>query len=81
LGRQTNEMSFNRWLKTFEGFPEGIALVRNDDIIYNNNALRKLFNLEQVKFASVSSFNDLKKNLMNCKIKTYVREGKSSTKR
>jgi hypothetical protein len=50
LGRQSNEVSFNRWLKTFEGFPEGIALIRNEDVIYNNQALRKLFNLDEQKF-------------------------------
>jgi hypothetical protein len=28
---ESNEKAFNRWLKVFETFPEGIAMVRNDD--------------------------------------------------
>jgi hypothetical protein len=31
LGMESNEKAFNRWLKVFETFPEGIAMVRNDD--------------------------------------------------
>jgi len=50
LVKQSNESSFNRWLKIFESFPEGIALVRNEEVIYSNGALKKLFNLDILSF-------------------------------
>ena len=47
LGKESYEKSFNRWLKIFETFPEGIAMVRNDDnVMYANSSLKKLLDLE-----------------------------------
>jgi len=43
LGKESYEKSFNRWLKIFETFPEGIAMIRNTEaIMYANSALKKL---------------------------------------
>ena len=37
MSRQSNENSFNRWLRVFESFPEGIALIRHDEeVVYTN---------------------------------------------
>ena len=42
LGRQSSEKAFHKWLKIFETFPEGIILVRNNSIMYSNNSLRHI---------------------------------------
>jgi len=37
LSKQSNDNSFNRWLRVFESFPEGIALIRHyEEIVYTN---------------------------------------------
>lgn len=36
LGREQSDKAFHRWLKIFETFPEGIALIRNNYIVYAN---------------------------------------------
>lgn len=45
------------WLKTFESFPEGICLIRNGVLIYANNEMRSLFNLETVKENKIGDFD------------------------
>jgi len=39
LGKESAEKAFYRWLKIFETFPEGIALVRKDYILYANKSI------------------------------------------
>lgn len=46
LGKESSEKAFYRWLKIFETFPEGLALVRNGYIMYANKSLSKLFELD-----------------------------------
>jgi len=36
IGQQNSDRTFFRWLKIFETFPEGLALVRNGSILYAN---------------------------------------------
>ncbi len=36
LGKEQSDKAFHKWLKIFETFPEGIALIRNNYIIYAN---------------------------------------------
>jgi len=37
IAKLSNENSFNRWLRVFESFPEGIALIKHDEeILYTN---------------------------------------------
>jgi PAS domain-containing protein len=44
LWRESNDRAFNRWCRVFENFPEGIAIVRNDEnVLFSNKALAKLF--------------------------------------
>jgi len=46
LGRESSEKSFTRWLKIFDTFPEGMAIVKDDgNIMYSNKSLARL--LEQ----------------------------------
>ena len=45
LGRESSDKAFYRWLKIFETFPEGIALVRNNYIIYANRSIRHVLEL------------------------------------
>lgn len=42
LGRESSDKAFYRWLKIFETFPEGIALVRNNYVLYANNSLKHI---------------------------------------
>jgi hypothetical protein len=44
MGRESSEKAFHRWMKIFETFPEGIALVRNNYILYSNKALKFILN-------------------------------------
>lgn len=52
-------------------------MFRGEDVIYNNQALRKLFNVD----GTISNLVDVKKFLENCKIKSYARELKKESKR
>lgn len=45
MGRESSEKAFHRWMKIFETFPEGIALVRNNYILYANRALKYILNV------------------------------------
>jgi hypothetical protein len=45
LGRESSEKAFHRWMKVFETFPEGIALVRNNYVLYSNKALKHTLEL------------------------------------
>ena len=36
LGKEQSDKAVTKWLKIFETFPEGIALIRNNYIIYAN---------------------------------------------
>lgn len=42
MGRESSEKAFHRWMKIFETFPEGIALVRNNYIMYANRASKHI---------------------------------------
>ena len=44
MGRESSEKAFHRWMKIFETFPEGIALIRNNYILYANRALKHILN-------------------------------------
>mmetsp|Transcript_30725 Transcript_30725/g.47128 ORF Transcript_30725/g.47128 Transcript_30725/m.47128 type:complete len:88 (+) Transcript_30725:557-820(+) len=45
MGKESSEKAFHRWMKIFETFPEGIALVRNNYILYANRALKHTINV------------------------------------
>ena len=45
LGKESSEKAFHRWMKIFETFPEGIALIRNNYILYANRSLKYILNV------------------------------------
>jgi len=45
LGRETSDKAFHRWLKIFETFPEGIALIRNNTVLYSNKSLKHILEI------------------------------------
>ena len=45
LGRESPEKAFHRWMKIFETFPEGVALVRGGYLLYSNRALKFILNI------------------------------------
>lgn len=45
MGRESSEKAFHRWMKIFETFPEGIALIRNNYILYANRSLKYILNV------------------------------------
>jgi len=44
MGRESSEKAFHRWMKIFETFPEGIALIRNNYLLYGNKSLKFILN-------------------------------------
>ncbi len=45
MGRESSEKAFHRWMKIFETFPEGIALIRNNYVLYANRSLKFILNV------------------------------------
>lgn len=48
LGRESSDKAFHRWLKIFETFPEGIALIRNNYILYTNKSFKHILEVEDL---------------------------------
>ena len=46
MGTQTSEKAFYRWLKIFETFPEGLALIRKQQILYANRSFSGMFEMQ-----------------------------------
>jgi hypothetical protein len=62
LGRESSEKAFHRWMKIFETFPEGIALIRNDYILYSNRALKHILNCGTERSVEDDPLYELLKN-------------------
>lgn len=45
IGSESSDKAFYKWLKIFETFPEGIALVRNNYILYSNRSLKNILEI------------------------------------
>lgn len=45
VGKESSDKAFYKWLKIFETFPEGIALVRNNYVIYANKSLKNILEI------------------------------------
>ena len=45
VGSESSDKAFYKWLKIFETFPEGIALIRNNYILYSNKSLKSILEL------------------------------------
>ena len=57
MGQQTSEKAFYRWLKIFETFPEGLALVRRNQILYANRSFSGMFEMTDYE-SSKDPYND-----------------------
>jgi hypothetical protein len=55
-------------LKTFDSFPEGVVLLRGEEVVYKNSALRKALNIS-------SKEGNILKALRETKIRRYTRAG------
>ena len=79
VGSESSDKAFYKWLKIFETFPEGIALVRNNYILYSNKALKSILeiNTDTLTLAGPDkNKNDLlKRQLMETKVTPYVSGG------
>jgi hypothetical protein len=47
LGREAGKQVFFKWLRIFDTFPEGMALIRDGEIVYANESLSKLLELHE----------------------------------
>lgn len=45
VGSESSDKAFYKWLKIFETFPEGIALIRNNYILYANKSLKNILEI------------------------------------
>lgn len=63
VGTMSEELLFKRWLKVFETFPEGLAFVRNGQILYANDSIADLLRLETKLSDENASYYDLKKQM------------------
>ncbi len=79
VGSESSDKAFYKWLKIFETFPEGIALVRNNYILYSNKALKSILEIQTDTLTLAGpdkNKNDLlKRQLMETKVTPYVSGG------
>lgn len=80
LGRESSEKAFHRWLKIFETFPEGIALVRNNYVLYANKALKHTLELNDLNEIDDPKNENLKKALMATKLTAHTPQNGKTTK-
>lgn len=71
LGRESTDRAFHRWLKIFETFPEGIALVRENYIVYSNRSLKNLLEIADISINNDPRNEKLKNALIDTKIELY----------
>lgn len=64
MGSQSQENAFYRWLKIFETFPEGLALVRKGQIMYANKSLPEMFEFNDY-VSSTDPYNENLKKFLN----------------
>ena len=70
IGSISEDLLFKRWLKIFEAFPEGLAFIRDDKILFANTSLGEHLNLNS---GSNSADDPLFRKLRNTLRKTKVR--------
>jgi hypothetical protein len=74
MGRESSEKAFHRWMKIFETFPEGIALIRNNYILCGNRALSFILNVGMDRSAEDDPlYNLLKQDLKNSVVRKWVK--------
>jgi len=74
MGRETSEKAFHRWMKIFETFPEGIALIRNNYILCGNKALQYILNVGINRTSEEDPlYNMLKSDLKESIVQQWVK--------
>ena len=60
IGRESYEKSFSRWLKIFDTFPEGMAILKDDGtIMYSNDSLARLLDCEVLPKTATNSYSQV----------------------
>jgi hypothetical protein len=59
IGKENSEKTFYRWLKIFETFPEGMALVRKNHLLYANKSLPEMLELGDFTKKSSEDYMEL----------------------
>lgn len=80
VGAESSDKAFYKWLKIFETFPEGIALIRNNYILYSNKSLKNILEIHSDQYLTsngpghaAQNKNDLlKRQLMETKVVPYI---------
>jgi hypothetical protein len=85
VGAESSDKAFYKWLKIFETFPEGIALIRNNYILYSNKSLKSILEIHADQFFTNipghqgQNKNDLlKRSLMETKVIPYASGAKAN---
>jgi sensor histidine kinase regulating citrate/malate metabolism len=74
MGRESSEKAFHRWMKIFETFPEGIALIRNNYILYANKAVKTILEVGLNRSPDDDPIYDLLRgDLENTKVTPWVK--------
>lgn len=74
MGRESAEKAFHRWMKIFETFPEGIALVRSNYVLYANKSLKSILSIGlQRTIHDDPLYELLKADLKVSNVKQWVR--------
>ncbi|CDW81635.1 multi-sensor hybrid histidine kinase [Stylonychia lemnae] len=72
LGKLESDKAFHKWLKIFETFIEGIALIRNNYILYSNQNLLHMLEIQTNEELTNDPKNlKLQRKLVATKIKPY----------
>lgn len=74
MGRESSEKAFHRWMKIFETFPEGIALIRGGYVLYANKALKFILNIGiERTYEDDPIYELLKGDLKNSVVEQWVK--------
>lgn len=74
LGRDASQQVFFKWLKIFDTFPEGLALIKDGQILYANESLSKLLELHEYVHEDDNSKTILKGLLKSTRLTKLDRE-------
>ena len=74
LGQQTSEKAFYRWLKIFETFPEGLALIRRGQILYANRSFSGMFEYSGYESAKDPYNDQLQRMLSTTEVQRLGKE-------
>lgn len=74
LGRDASQQVFFKWLKIFDTFPEGLALIKNGRILYANQSLGQMLELHEYVHEDDENKAVLKNYLKSTKLIKLDRE-------